>query len=237
MMIRKLLLALSLFACSLLANAQVGEYRNDFSVGVTGGYTLNQMDFNPRIRQTLKGSPMMGFAARYVCEKYFSTICGVLVEANYCNLGWQEDIEDGSNNTYVRDLNFVQVPMLMQMGWGRERRGFKFIFEAGPQLGFYLNGKEHRGGDTWNPIYRPGGVVEQYGKEPENSFDYGIAGGAGLEVSTPIGHFLIQGRYYYGLGDIFDNSKKGDFGRSANQTISVKMTYLIDLVRTKGTIK
>ena len=27
---------------------------------------------------------------------------------------------------------FIEMPVLMQMGWGRERRGFKFIFEAGP---------------------------------------------------------------------------------------------------------
>ena len=43
----------------------------------------------------------------------------------------------------------------------------------------------------------------------------------------------LGGRYYYGLGDVYDNSKKGYFGRSANQAIMVKLTYLYDLVKTK----
>lgn len=218
---------------SLAAFSQVGEPRNDFSIGFTGGYTLNKMDFQPAIKQTMKGSPMIGFATRYICEKYFTAICGVQLEVQLNNLGWEELIEDGSGNIYKRDWYFVEVPILMQMGWGRERKGFKFLFEAGPQLGMYMFGEEHRGGE-WNTANRPNGVVYQYGKDPDNRFDYGIAAGMGVEFSSPIGHFQLQGRYYYGLGDIFDNSKRGDFGRSANQTIYAKLTYLFDIVRTKN---
>lgn len=225
------ILTLLCIATTLHAAAQVGEHRNDLSIGLTGGYTMNKMDFMPKIKQTMKGSPMFGIAARYICEKYFTTICGVVLELQYNNLGWDELIEDGTGNTYKRDLHYLQMPLLMQMGWGRERRGLKFIFEAGPQLGLYLTGKEHIS-DQWNPSARPNGVVHQYGKEPDNKFDYGIAAGLGLECSTPIGHILLQGRYYYGLGDIFDNSKRGYFGRSANQTLQVKLTYLFDILRT-----
>ena len=218
---------------SIATFAQVGEPRNDFSVGFTGGYTMNKMDFQPSIKQTQKGSPMVGFATRYICEKYFTAICGVQLEVQFNNLGWKELIEDGSGNTYSRDWYFAEVPILMQMGWGRERRGCKFIFEAGPQFGMYLFGKEHRGGGEWNTSHRPNGVTYQYGKDPDNRFDYGIAAGIGIEFSSPIGHFQLQGRYYYGLADIYDNSKRGDFARSANQTISAKLTYLFDIVRTK----
>lgn len=214
--------------------AQVGEHRHDFSVGVTGGYTMNKMDFVPKIKQSMKGSPMVGFATRYICEKYFTTICGVELELLYNNLGWKEVIEDGSGNTYKRDWHFIEMPILMQMGWGRERKGLKFLFEAGPQLGLYLGDKEYKGGGTWDVSARPNGVVYQYGKDPDNKFDYGIAAGMGVELSSPIGHFLLQGRYYYGLGDLYDNSKRGKFGRSANQTVLVKLTYLCDILRTKG---
>ena len=69
--------------------------------------------------------------------------------------------------------------------------------------------------------------------EVDNKVDYGITGGLGVELSTPIGHFLLSGRYYYGLGDVFDNSKKGTFTRSAHQTIVAKLTYLFDIVKTK----
>lgn len=230
----KYLYLIAAFAFSASVSAQVGEHRNDFSVGFMGGYTMNKMDFMPRIKQSMKGAPMVGFAARYICEKYFSTVCGVELELQYNNLGWQEVIEDGTENTYSRDWYFVEIPVLMQMGWGRERRGLKFLFEAGPQFGLYISGEEHKGGNPWNPSARPNGVNYQYGKDPDNKFDYGIAAGVGLEFSSPIGHFLLQGRYYYGLGDIYDNSKRGDFGRSANQTLQVKLTYLFDIVRTKN---
>ena len=167
--------------------AQVGEERTDFSIGVTSGVTINTMDFQPRIKQKSKTSPMYGVAARYICEKYFSTICGVEVELLYQNLGWQELIEDGTQNQYTRNLHYVQLPLLMQMGWGRERRGMKFIFEAGPQFGYYLNGTEDFGGEQpWDPSHRPNGINGQYGMELDHKFDYGITGGIGLELSTGI---------------------------------------------------
>ena len=69
----------------------------------------------------------------------------------------------------------------------------------------------------------------------ENKFDYGIAVGAGLEFSKKkIGHFLLEGRYYYGLGNIYGNSKSDVFGKSNNSSIIVKMSYLFDIVKTKN---
>lgn len=214
--------------------AQVGDHRNDFAIGGSAGMVSTRMDFTPTIKQQQKAAPTVGVTARYICEKYFTTICGVQVELNLANLGWKELIEDGSGNTYSRDLTYVQLPMLMQMGWGYEHRGCKFIFEAGPQLGFNLGSTEHRGGGTWDVSRRPNSVTEQYGLDVDHRIDYGITGGIGIELSTPIGHFILDGRYYYGLGDVFDNSKRGYFSRSAHQTISAKLTYLIDIVKTKN---
>lgn len=219
----------------LCLSAQVGEERNDFSFGITGGVTMNTMDFQPRIKQSTKTSPMFGVVGRYICEKYFSTICGIEIELQYQNLGWKELIEDGSQNEYTRNLHYLQLPVLMQMGWGRERRGMKFLFEAGPQFGYCINGTEDFGGKSpWDPTLRPNGINGQYGMGLDHKFDYGITGGIGLELSTGVGHFLLQGRYYFGLSDAFDNSKGAYFARSANQTINVKLTYLCDIVRTKN---
>lgn len=231
------LLVWGLAVCSQTLHAQVGEQRNDFSVGFNGGYLTTKMDFNPAIKQSYKSSPTFGFSARYICEKYFSTICGVLLEVNYANMGWKELIEDGSGNTYSRDLTYIQVPVLMQLGWGYERRGCKFIFEAGPQLGYNLGSTGHQGGGTWDVSKRPNNVVEQYDLTVKHKIDYGITAGIGIELSTAIGHFLLDGRYYFGLGDTFDNSTSAPFTRSAHQTITGKLTYLFDIVKTKKTTK
>lgn len=218
---------------SVLLHAQVGEKRSDFAIGGNAGMLMTRMDIRPTIKQTYKYSPTFGFSARYICEKYFTAICGVLMEVNFANLGWKEVIEDGSGNTYSRNLTYIQVPILMQMGWGREKRGCKFLFEAGPQLGYNLGSTESYGGGVWDVSKRPNKVVEQYGLAVDYKLDYGITAGIGMELSTSIGHFLLNARYNYGLGDVFDNSKKGYFGRSAHQTIIAKFTYLIDIVKTK----
>jgi len=213
--------------------AQVGERRNDFSIGVSGGFLMSKMDMSPTIKQSYKNGTTFGVTTRYICEKYFTSICGVQIELNYANLGWKEIIEDGSNNTYSRTLSYIQLPMLMQMGWGQEQRGCKFLIEAGPQLGYNICSTENYGGGVWNVNNRPNNVVEQYGLNVDHKIDYGITGGLGLELSTSIGHFILDARYYFGLGDIFDNSRKGYFTRSAHQTISAKLTFLFDLTNTK----
>jgi hypothetical protein len=74
-------------------------------------------------------------------------------------------------------------------------------------------------------------VVYQYGKPTENKFEYGIVGGAGIELSTGVGHFLLEGRYYYGLSDFYKNSKKDVFGRSAHSYIGVRLAYLFDITK------
>lgn len=69
----------------------------------------------------------------------------------------------------------------------------------------------------------------------ENKFDYGIAAGIGLEYSHPrAGHFQLEARYYYGLGNIYGDSKKDYFAKSNIGSIVIKLTYLFDIVRTKG---
>ena len=59
----------------------------------------------------------------------------------------------------------------------------------------------------------------EHGKEVENKFDYGITAGAGLEVSTGIGHFLLEGRYYMGLSDFYRTRKEISSKRSAHSFI------------------
>ena len=56
-----------------------------------------------------------------------------------------------------------------------------------------------------------------------------------MEYSHPkLGHFLLEGRYYYGLGDMYNNSKADYFGRSNFGQIVIKATWLFDIVRTKN---
>jgi len=89
--------------------------------------------------------------------------------------------------------------------------------------------------DQRNLEMRSSVVVAQESMPVEKKFDYGITGGIGLEYSHPkIGHFLVEARYYYGLGNIYGNTKRDYFARSNFNNIVIKASYLFDIAKTKN---
>ncbi len=223
----------TLFLTGSLA-AQVGELRDEIAVGFNGGYNLSSVDFSPTIKQGLQPGYTGGVTLRYTTEKYFSLICAAQLELNFAQRGWNETIDDGSNNTYHRTTNYVEIPFFAHLGWGKEERGMQFFINAGPQIGLFLNDTEHYGftsEEPWDTSNRPNNLTAQYGKKVENMLEYGIAGGLGMELKTGIGNFILEGRYFFGLSDMYGNSKADPFGRSANTTITTKITYLIDILK------
>ena len=222
------------WACMFImpAMAQLGEERNNLALGVNVGMNMNKADFSPQIKQNSHNGMSFGVVARYMSEKYFSMMCGIQAELNYTQRGWKENIEDGSGDTYSRTMNYVDIPLLAHLAFGKDAldKGMKFFVNAGPQIGFFLSEKEKMS-DDWNPSYRPNGIVQQYGKMVENKFDYGILGGLGIELSTKYGHFILEGRYYYGLADFWGSTKKDEFGRSGHTYMGVRLAYLFDMIK------
>ena len=247
------------------SSAQVGEFRKDLAVGFNGGIAMSSVAFVPTVPQTMLNGPTFGLTARYTCEKYFSSICAVVAEVNYTQMGWKEKILDLDDQPvplhtdetqtlhYARKINYIQVPMLARLGWGRERNGLQFFIQLGPQLGFYMSDKSDTNFDVRDPAFNPNienskyGSAYQYANKRvshvvaqdsmaiENKIDYGIALAAGLEFSNRhVGHFILEGRYYYGLGNMYGATKRDYFGRSNFGNIVVKFTYLFDIIRTKN---
>ena len=228
--------------------AQIGEYRNEFAVGVNGGVSMSKVDFLPEVPQQQLMGPTLGLTLRYTGEKYFKSICAIVAEVNYTQMGWQQRIWDLNDepvlNTktnlpeeYSRKVNYVQVPIFARLGWGRERRGLQAYFQIGPQLGYMLNETTEANYALDNPnLYKRASVVNKQETMPvENKLDYGIAAGLGVELSmNRLGHILIEGRYYFGLGNIYGNSKRDYFAKSPYQNIVVKAAYLFDITRSKN---
>lgn len=216
--------------------AQIGEARRGIAIGVNGGLAMNKIGFDPTVKQFWHMGPTFGLTARFTSEKYFGAVCALQLELNYADLGWRENVLNAASqplpDTYRRDQHYIQLPLLARLGWGREERGLMGFFIAGPQLGYCFGEKTAQGTTTLNADGtpdRPNGLYAQYDMPIERSFDYGLTGGVGLELSTRAGHFIIEGRYYYGFGDIYNNSKKDTFSRSNNGAVTVKLTYLIDI--------
>ena len=243
---KKILIAIILLTTTILSYAQVGEYRNVFSLGVGGGYALNTVGFQPKVLQDMHGGLSIGARGRYTCEKYFTMLCAVQVEANITQLGWRERIETiggskvinaetGVAEEYRRDQTYLQIPFFAHLSWGRERKGVNAFINLGPQIGFALSEKTVKNYSTpyiaSNDVNaRASTIVKQEDMPIENKFDYGIIVGAGVEFHiNKVGRFDIEGRYYYGLGNIYGDSKKDYFGISNNSTIFINLSYLCDL--------
>ena len=246
------LAALCLFVLlPFTANAQVGEYRTDLAVGFSGGYVSSNVGFVPEVPQSRLGGLTAGLTVRYTCEKYFKSICSLQAEVNITQTGWKEDIRDLDGNKvyyksdptksealrYERRMTYLQIPLLARLGWGRERKGLQGYIVLGPQIGTFLGEsvKSNLVKDAETQTQRSSKVVAQDSLPVQRKFDYGIVVGAGVEVSMKkVGHFMIEGRYYYGLGDFFNNTKSDFFGRSNFGQIVVKATWLFDIIRTKN---
>ena len=221
---KRALPALLLAMIAMSAEAQVGEYRNKWDAGFSGGVNLNKVGFNPRIKQTYQIGPGFGAMIRYTSEKYFKAVCSLQLEANYKSLGFKEQVDDGTYS-FARKMDYIQIPLLARMAWGKEEKGVQFFFNAGPYTSFLTSNKVEKEGDESSF------TGYQHLHDTDNDFDYGILAGIGTEINTSVGRFDLEVRYDYGLGNIYDNSKKGYYSISNNSTIYARIAYLIPIKR------
>lgn len=224
------------FVLTKTIQAQIGEARHNICIGFSSGLAMNKIGFDPTIKQNWHMGPTFGVVARFTSERYFKAFCALQLELNYTSMGWRENVLNANSeplpDTYQRNQHYLQLPILARLAWGRETRGLMGYFLAGPQIGYCFKEKSSQSNFTLNSEGnpdRPNGMFAQYSMPIDKKFDYGITAGIGAELTTKIGHFLVEGRYYYGLSDIYKNSKKDVFSRSNNGTIYAKVTYLFDV--------
>ena len=129
--------------------------------------------------------------------------------------------------TYTRKMTYIDIPFLAHLAFGRDR-GLQFFVHAGPQISFLISESETIKGIDMNSLSDTQKAL--YGVKIQNKFDYGIAGGGGVELRTKkAGSFIVEGRYYFALSDFYSTTKKDYFARAAHGTITIKLTYLFDL--------
>ncbi|MBQ4005601.1 MAG: PorT family protein [Muribaculaceae bacterium] len=222
-MMRSLLIALALAATLFTASAQT-HYEGNIAVGAKGGVTLSRLKFSPSVPQTMLPGFMAGVTFRYIEEKHF----GVIAELNLEQRGWKEKF-DGLNYAYQRRLTYLQLPMLTHIFFGNNKvRGF---FNAGPEIGLLIGTGTKANFDYANVELIEGFPTEnretdQYKLDVKNKFDYGISAGLGLEVIGRNKHsFTLEGRFYYGLRDVFSNHSTDPFSSSSSMSIMVTLGY------------
>ncbi|MDR3309013.1 MAG: PorT family protein [Tannerella sp.] len=213
----KLFLLLFLIISVPLANAQIVQtLPYEFVVGISGGSTFSSVTFNPKVVQGTINGLTFGLIGRMTMAENV----GLQIELNYAEEGWAEKFEEQPEYRYERRLRYLQFPFYTRVQFGG--RTVKAFVNAGPQIGYMLSEAtdENLNGEA------PGKVNAQHDMKVSNRFDWGLSGGAGVELRTSVGYFTIEGRYLYALGDIYSTSRADYFSKASAQTITAKVAYL-----------
>jgi hypothetical protein len=190
----------------------------EFAAGVSGGATFSSVSFNPRVPQGSLTGATFGLTGRMTMGENV----GLQVELNYAQQGWNEVYDTAPEYRYHRRLDYLQLPFYTHVRFGgKQVQGF---FHAGPQIGYLLAESSAENGAERPPV-----AVTQHDMAVENSLEWGISGGAGIEFRSGVGFFLVEGRYYYSFGDIYGTQRKDRFSKASSQVISAKITYLLPL--------
>ena len=226
-----LFLCSSFFVVSLFAQKE--SFPTEFHIGVGGGGVASNISFVPSIPQVLSYSYQGGVAAKYISEKHL----GLIAELNLTRKGWREEFDPETQEgfSYDRTLTYIDVPFMTHVYFGEKTR---FVINAGPQISLLIGENSYMSQPLSDHIdalkkANPGAPIGvQYESMSEmKRFDYGLIGGVGMELRTGIGIFDLEGRYYFGLGDIFTSrrSEEAYFTRSAHRVIMAKLTYYIQI--------
>lgn len=200
------------------------HYKSHISVGAHGGMTLTRADFNPSVPQKWGNGITAGVSFRYAEEK----LVGILGELNIVQRGWSENFED-SPLSYSRTATYLSLPVMTHINFGWKR--CRIFFNLGPEFSYMISESTSSDFDYSNPTAAEGWperdrMTEQLDTAIRHKFDYGITAGLGVEYwITPRNSVYLEGRFYYGLGNIFPSSKADTFDASRLMNLAVTFGY------------
>lgn len=224
--IRKTIILLAVVLAATGLVAQKNKFVPEWNIGVGFGPTFSSVGFTPNVSTKNELQYHGGIGVRYISENHL----GIIAEINYSQQGWVQQFKENPEYSHSHQLNYVEMPVLTHIYFGNKVR---FIFNLGPKISVLMSEKEDMSdalGDylasgTY-PIQNPS---YQYYRNAEKRFDYGIMAAMGLEFRSGIGNFALEGRYTFGLGNIYNSSKSDFFSKSSNSVLSVRLSYYVKL--------
>lgn len=200
------------------------HYSSNVSFGVKGGADMSRVFFNPSVPQSFAFGGVAGVTFRYIEESHF----GLIAELEYVRRGWKESFEDAPQYSYQRNIDYLSLPVLAHVYFGRRGR---FFFNVGPEFSLRL-------GESTSSNFNPADIpslpdfpkryrtVEQMSTPVSQKFDYGISAGLGAEFSINRRNSVsIEARFYYGLGNIFPSARRDTFSASNQMTVAATVGY------------
>lgn len=221
-MTKKIFVAIFLCMASLsICHAQKSTFKQELAVGASFGLNFSSVSFAPKVPTKMKLGFNGGATIRWNTEPNL----GIQAELNFTQHGWEEKFEEKPQYKYSRTVNYMELPFLTHIHFGSKR--VRVFVNLGPKIGYALSESTESNLNGENPnANRPD--EQPYIGSPKRSSIGGFAA-TGNRAPHRNRLFLLEGRYYYALGDMF-NSRKGDtFSKSSSQIISAKLTYLIPI--------
>ncbi|MCC8142959.1 MAG: PorT family protein [Tannerellaceae bacterium] len=218
---------LTVLATGLAFTATYGQalkdFEQEFAVGASFGVNFSDVRFMPKVYTGW----LMGYNAGIMGRWNTHRNLGLQAELNFSQQGWEEVFENEPEYQYSRTINYIELPFLTHIYFGSN--SFKFYVNMGPKIGYAIgeSTSENLNGAA------PNRANEQHDMPIEKKFDWGLCGGPGIEIRTKAGYFLLEGRFYYALGDIFNSRKDDDFWQSTSQVFSAKVTYVMPILKKK----
>lgn len=222
MKLRTILASAAVALVAITATAQA-HYNSKFAIGGKAGVSMSTVAFTPTVKESMAMGSLFGVTFRYWEERHF----GLIAEVNFVQRGWKENFEEYPFQ-YERKLNYVELPIMTNIFFGG--RKFNFFVNLGPQIGYLLSSSHTANFDVANPGdvdgFPPLREVDQLSLKPSHQFDYGITAGAGIEYIIARRHRVtLEGRYYFGIGNIFPDARRDTFSASRNSSILVTLGY------------
>ena len=224
---RILLPLLILLAIPAIPLSAQRHYIPHVHVGVHGGVSMSRQSFYPSIKESMLNGLQFGFSFRYAEERHV----GLLAELNIEQRGWKENFEEAPFS-FHRRLTYIELPVMTHIFFGS--RTVKGFFNLGPEVGYMIGDKATADFPYMElpnvPDFPSNRRYEQMQMDISSRFDYGITAGAGVEFIIRRRHSItLEGRYYYGLGNIFPCARKDIFSASRGSSIQITLGYLFRL--------
>lgn len=206
--------------------AQPKLLQEEMYVGAHAGVIAGMYHFTPVVKQNWQ-QPFLGgnggLMFRYIGHK----VCGLQVELNYMQRGWNEPATD-THSRYTRTLDYIEVPFLMHLYFGKRARGY---FNLGPQIGYCV--RSNYAGDIpeqYLMLMQQGNTtsknLHQYA-DVEKPFDWGLAAGLGFYYRTRrAGVYQLDVRFNYSFGNTFASTKMDYFDYSNPMALSLNLAYM-----------
>ena len=191
----------------------------EFQFALLGGSNLSSYTFIPSVSQDKSVGYVAGVGVRYIEEKFF----GLQGELLLTRRGVKDRYDSAPEYNFERTLTYLEMPLMAHVYFNLGKRN-EVALDLGPKLGYYLHDKSKGNLDEKFDRTKAEHGYAHHDMEVTQKLDYGIQAGFGYEFKFSRQLSMqVQGRYYFGLGDMFPSTKADTFETSANQSVQIVM--------------